>query len=62
MQLLMKPLFHPRLLNSYFEDPCLFVRISHAKQAILFDLSTIYSLNPADLYKITDVFITHTYI
>jgi ribonuclease Z len=58
----MKPLLHPRLLNSYFDDPCLFVRILHEKRAILFDLGTIHSLKQSELYKITDVFVTHTHM
>ena len=58
----MKPLLHPRLLNTYFEDPCLFVRILYEKKAILFDLGTIHSLKQSELYKITDVFVTHTHM
>jgi len=58
----MKPLIHPRLLNSYFDDPCLFVRIMYEKRAILFDLGNIHSLKPSELYKITDVFVTHTHM
>ena len=58
----MKPVFHPRLINGYFDDPCLSVRILHEKRVILFDLGNIYSLKPADLYKITDVFVTHTHM
>jgi len=58
----MKPVFHARLLNDYFGDPCLFIRILHEKRAILFDLGTIHSLKPSELYKITDVFVTHTHM
>lgn len=58
----MKPVFHPKLLNSPFDDPCLFVKILHEKQAILFDLGAIYSLKRSDLYKITHVFVTHTHM
>jgi ribonuclease Z len=58
----MKPVFHTRLLNDYFGDPCLFIRILHEKKAILFDLGTIHSLKPSELYKITDVFVTHTHM
>jgi ribonuclease Z len=58
----MKPVFHIKLLNDYFGDPCLFVRILREKKAVLFDLGTINSLKPADLYKITDVFVTHTHM
>jgi len=58
----MKPLLHSRLLNGYFGDPCLFVRILHERRAILFDLGTIHSLKQSELYKITDVFVTHTHM
>ena len=58
----MKPLLHLRLLNGYFEDPCLFARILHEKKAILFDLGDINSLTQSELYKITDVFVTHTHM
>jgi len=58
----MKPVFHARLLNDYFGDPCLFVRILYEKKAVLFDLGNIHSLKPSDLYKITDVFVTHTHM
>src|SRR5574340_1113763 len=58
----MKPVFHARLLNDYFGDPCLFIRIQYERRAILFDLGNIHSLKPSELYKITDVFVTHTHI
>ena len=58
----MKPIFHPKLLNGYFDDPCLFVRILHEKQAVLFDLGDIHAIRPSDLYKISDVFVTHTHM
>jgi ribonuclease Z len=57
----MKPVFHARLLNDYFGDPCLFIRILYEKRALLFDLGTIHSLKPSELHKITDVFVTHTH-
>ncbi len=58
----MKPSLHHKLLNGYFEDPCLFIRILREKRAILFDLGNINRLKLSDIYKITDVFITHTHI
>ena len=58
----MKPVFHARQLNDYFGDPCLFIKILHEKRAVLFDLGTIHSLKPSELYKITDVFVTHTHM
>jgi ribonuclease Z len=58
----MKPIFIHNLVNSPFEDPTLFVRIMHEKRALLFDIGNISKLQPPDLQKITDVFITHTHI
>jgi ribonuclease Z len=58
----MKPSFHHRLLNSYFEDPCLYVRILREKRAIQFDIGDVRVLSTAELHKITDVFVTHTHI
>jgi ribonuclease Z len=58
----MKPTFIHNLINSPFEDPTLFVRIIHEKRALLFDIGNISKLQPGDLHKITDVFITHTHI
>jgi ribonuclease Z len=58
----MKPTFHHRLINSPFEDPCLYVRVLREKRAFLFDLGYIGRLSPSDLQKITDVFVTHTHI
>jgi ribonuclease Z len=49
-------------LNGYFEDPCLFVRMLYEKRTLLFDLGNMERLKPADIYKITDVFITHAHI
>lgn len=58
----MKPVFHLKLLNGLFEDPCLFVRILREKRAIQFDLGDISRLGAADIFKITDVFVTHMHI
>jgi ribonuclease Z len=58
----MKPSYHHRLLNGYFEDPCLYVRVLREKRALLFDLGDISTLPAAELYKITHVFVTHTHI
>jgi ribonuclease Z len=58
----MEPIFHHRLLNDYFEDPCLFVRILREKRAMLFDVGDIGNLGPSEVYKITDLFVTHTHI
>jgi len=58
----MKSTFVHRLVNGPFEDPILFIRITRERRACLFDAGSIDRLNPGDLQKITDVFITHTHI
>lgn len=58
----MRPLFHPRLINSAFEDPVLFIPFLLEKRAVLFDLGNIHTLSPKDVLKISHVFITHTHI
>ncbi len=58
----MKPTFIHTLVNNPFEDPSLYVRIIREKRALLFDAGNIARLNPGDLQKITDVFITHTHV
>ncbi|MBI4688751.1 MAG: ribonuclease Z [Nitrospirae bacterium] len=58
----MKPTFHHRLVNNPFEDPCVHVRVLREKRAFLFDLGCISRLDPGDIQKITDVFVTHTHI
>jgi ribonuclease Z len=58
----MRPLFHPRLINSVFEDPVLFIPFLLEKRAVLFDLGNIHMLSAKDILKISHVFITHTHI
>jgi ribonuclease Z len=58
----MKPTFHHRLVNGQYEDPCLYVRMIREKRAFLFDVGNIERLNPGDIQKITDVFVTHMHI
>lgn len=58
----MKPTFIHGLVNNPFEDPSLFVRIMREKRAFLFDIGDINRLNPGDLQKITEVFVTHAHI
>lgn len=58
----MKPTFHHRLVNREFEDPSLYVRFIRERRAIIFDAGNISNLNPGDIQKITDIFITHRHI
>lgn len=58
----MTNLFQPRLLNGVFGDPGLFVRLRWERRALLLDLGDLTSQPPADLLKVTDIFISHTHI
>ncbi len=58
----MEPIFRYRLVNDLFGDPALFVRILREKRALQFDLGDISALTPSEVYRITDVFVTHTHI
>jgi len=54
--------FHPKLVNTPFHDPGLFVPFSFEKRAIIFDLGDIARLSPRDILKISHVFISHTHM
>lgn len=58
----MVPVFHPRLVNDPFGDPCLYIDIQRETRAILFDLGSLESLEPAKLLRVSDVFVSHTHI
>jgi ribonuclease Z len=58
----MKPTFHHRLVNSAYEDPSLFVRMTRERRAFLFDAGRIDRLTSGDLLKVTDLFVTHMHI
>jgi ribonuclease Z len=58
----MTSLFQPRLLNGVFGDPGLFVRVRWERRALLFDLGDLTAQAPADLLKVTDVFVSHTHV
>jgi ribonuclease Z len=58
----MRPSFRPRLVNSPFDDPGLFIPFGYQKRAIMFDLGDINALTPRDLLKVTHVFVSHTHM
>lgn len=58
----MKPTFHHRPVNGHFEDPTLFIKILREKRALLFDAGDIHNLADSEIYKISDIFISHTHV
>jgi ribonuclease Z len=58
----MTNLFQPRLLNGVFGDPGLFVRLRWERRALLLDLGDCTTQPPADLLKVSDIFVSHTHV
>jgi ribonuclease Z len=58
----MRPTFHTKLINGYFEDPGLLVSFAFEKRALLFDLGELHRLTAKELLKVTHVFVSHTHI
>ncbi|MBI2353789.1 MAG: ribonuclease Z [Deltaproteobacteria bacterium] len=58
----MTPVFHPTLVNSPFEDPCLYVDFLFHRRAMLFDLGTLTALPPRKILRIGHVFVSHAHI
>lgn len=58
----MKSYFRHRPVNEPFEDPCLFVAIARQKRALLFDAGDLHRLSQTELYKVSDLFVTHMHI
>jgi ribonuclease Z len=62
MEAAMTPIFHPSLVNSSFEDPCVYVDFLFNRRAILFDLGTLTRLPIRKILRISHVFVSHTHI
>lgn len=58
----MRAIFRPHLVNDFFGDPALYVRIAHQKKALLFDCGDLHALSQRELLKIDSVFISHGHI
>ncbi len=58
----MTRLFDARLVNGGFGDPALYLDFRHERRALLFDIGEINALRPAEILKISDVFVSHTHI
>lgn len=58
----MKPVFHPELVNSPWEDSVLYIDCLFEKRALLFDMGELYRLPPKKILRITDAFVSHAHI
>ncbi|MGC8795486.1 MAG: ribonuclease Z [Thermodesulfovibrio sp.] len=55
-------LFHYRVVNDAFGDPCVFVRLLRERRALLFDVGDIRKIPFNEILKVSDIFVTHTHI
>jgi ribonuclease Z len=62
MEIAMKPLFHPVLVNGPFGDPATYVDFLFEKRAMLFDLGDIHGLAPRKILRLSDVFVSHAHM
>jgi ribonuclease Z len=58
----MRPLLHPTLVNGRTGDPALYVETLFERRAILFDLGDIAALSPRKVQRLEHVFVSHTHI
>lgn len=58
----MKPLFHPQLVNSNFEDPVLFIDFLFERRALMFDLGDIGALPPKKILRLSHIFVSHAHM
>ena len=58
----MRPSFQPRLINTPFEDPGLYIPFVFQNRAVIFDLGDIARLPARDVLKIGHAFVSHTHI
>ncbi|HEX9079000.1 MAG TPA: MBL fold metallo-hydrolase [Desulfuromonadaceae bacterium] len=58
----MTPVFHPTLVNSPFDDPCVYVDFLFSRRAVLFDLGTLGGLSPRKILRVGHVFVSHAHI
>lgn len=58
----MKSAFQPRLVNSVFGDPCLFVGLRWRGRAAIFDLGRLDRLPAAEILRTRWVFVSHTHM
>ncbi|WP_460180040.1 ribonuclease Z [Thermodesulfovibrio sp. TK110] len=55
-------LFHYKVVNNAFGDPCVFMRLLRERKALLFDAGDIRKIPFNEILKVSDIFVTHTHI
>lgn len=58
----MGKLFHYKVVNDAFGDPCVYIKLLREKRALLFDLGDIRKIPFSELLKVSHIFVTHTHI
>lgn len=58
----MRPLFHPSLVNGRYGDPTVYVETLFEKRSLLFDIGEIASLAPRKIRRVDQVFVSHAHI
>lgn len=58
----MARLFHYKIINNAFGDPCVYIQISREKRALLLDVGDIRKIPFNEILKVSDIFVTHTHI
>jgi ribonuclease Z len=54
--------FAPRLINGGFEDPVLFIGFHYERRAMLFHLGRLDRLSVREIFKLSDVFVSHLFL
>jgi ribonuclease Z len=62
LELNMRPLLHPMLVNGQTGDPALYIETLFEPRAMLFDLGDITSLPPRRIQRLEHVFVSHAHI
>ncbi|MCX8033770.1 MAG: hypothetical protein N3A00_00450, partial [Thermodesulfovibrio sp.] len=58
----MARLFHYKIVNNAFGDPCVLVKLSRERRALLLDVGDIRKIPFNEILKVSDIFVTHTHI
>lgn len=58
----MAKLFHYKIVNNAFGDPCVLLKLLREKRALLLDVGDIKKIPFNEILKVSDIFVTHTHI